>query len=385
MAIKAVEQAAALKRSPHRIADEQFLVVPRRMREALARLLKVPPGEIVLGNSATYGLQLFVWGLDWHDGDEVLVVADDFPANITPWLALTKRYGVKVRALEPRGQIVSAEEVADAAGERTRLLCTSWINSFNGAVLDISSVGAACRESEILFLLNASQGIGALPIEPARLPIDALTSSGFKWLCGPYGTGFAWIRASVLDRLQPAQAYWLALPDNADLDDALSDPYRSREALAHRDFDVFGTANFLNVIPWTAAVGYLEQRGIETIARHDARLVQRLLDQLDYPEQFRILSPLAPSKRSTIVVFSDQQPERNLAIHTTLTEVGIDTSLRNGAIRISAHLYNSPHEIDQLADAAARAATGQRRSRAPAHAALPTHASPSGDPDRPGR
>jgi selenocysteine lyase/cysteine desulfurase len=238
--------------------------------------------------------------------------------------------------------------------DRAQLLCTSWVNSFNGAVLNIESVGAACRERDVLFVLNATQGIGARPIKPASLPIDALTSSGYKWLCGPYGTGFAWIRPEVAGQLQDAQSYWLALPDDAHLEEALTDPYRCGDSLGYRALDVFGTANFLNLIPWTAAVNYLNRIGIDAVAAHDDHLVQRLLDQLD-PERFEIVSPVAASDRSTIAVLSDCEPARNPAIHAALTKAGIDTSLRNRAIRVSAHLYNSPDEIDYLVETATRA------------------------------
>jgi cysteine desulfurase/selenocysteine lyase len=353
---EALADAAALKRRPHLIADSDFLDVPRRLREALGRLLSVPAAEIVVGNSATYGLQLFVSGLDWRAGDDVLVVAGDFPASITPWFALAQRFGVNVRVLEPRGPMLTGDEVIRVAGSRSRLLCASWINSFTGAVLDVESIGSACRELGVLFVLNATQGIGARSIEPASLPVDALTSSGFKWLCGPYGTGFAWIRSEVIDRLEPAH-YWLALPDDGHLEDALTDFSRPRGNLAHRAFDVFGTASFLNVIPWTAAISYLDEIGTEAIAAHDDHLVQRLLDRLD-PERFRIISPASRKARSTIAVFSHREPRRNSIIHASLTQAGIDTSLRAGSIRVSAHLYNSAEEIEELVEIAIAAGDG---------------------------
>jgi cysteine desulfurase / selenocysteine lyase len=361
-ALAALAEAAELKRAPHRIVDGAFLEVPQRLRQALGRLLDLPAAEIVVGNSASYGLQLFVDGLEWRRGDEVLVVAGDFPASITPWFVLENR-GVSVRLLEPAGPVVTADEVAQAIGVRTRLLCTSWVNSFNGAVLDVASVGSVCRDRSVLFLLNATQGIGARPIRPAELPLDALTCSGFKWLCGPYGTGFAWLRPQVRETLIRSQTYWLALPDDVELEEALGSPPRVRADLGARAYDVFGTASFFNLIPWTAAIEYLTEIGIEQIAEHDDLLVQRLVEGLD-PERFLLLSPASRAERSTIAVFSDRDQNRNARIHATLTKAGIDTALRNGAIRISAHLYNGTDELDQ---ALALAAEARPRGRRPTH------------------
>jgi cysteine desulfurase / selenocysteine lyase len=348
VALSALEQAAAMKRSPHRIADGDFLDVPRRLREAIGAMLSVSAHEIVVGNSATYGLQLLVDGLDWRDGDEVLVVANDFPANITPWLALSGRAGVRVRVHEPRVPMLTGEELARVATGRTRLLCTSWVNSFTGHVLDVDAVGGACRDRGIIFVLNATQGLGAMPLHPASLPVDALTSSGFKWLCGPYGTGFAWILSTLLARLRPVQSYWLTLPDDGAVEEALSEPFRPREPLGHRNLDVFGTASFLNLLPWTAAVEYLQGIGVDVIRDHNDRLVRRLLERLD-TEDLRILSPTAREPRSPIAVFSHRDEGRNPQLHAALTSAGIDTAIRNGRIRVSGHLYNSEDEIDRLA------------------------------------
>lgn len=354
-ALRALEQAAAMKRSPSLIADRDFLEVPRQLREAIGRLLAVLPDEVVIGNSASYGLQLLVDELDWRAGDEVLVVADDFPASITPWLVLAERAGVRVRVHEPRGPMLTSTELARTVGVSTRLLCTSWVNSFTGHILDVAAIGEVCRDRGIVFVLNATQGIGAMPLRPGSLPIDALTSSGFKWLCGPCGTGFAWIRSSLLERLRPVQSYWLTLPDDGDLELALSEPLRPRAGLGHRNLDVFGTASFLNLLPWTAAIEYVNAVGIEAIRAHNDRLVQRLLERLD-PERFQIISPTTPGARSAIAVFTHRHAERNPTIHAALTASGIDTALRNGCNRVSPHLYNSESEIDELTEIAASAA-----------------------------
>lgn len=349
VALGALEQAAAMKRSPHRIADGDFLDVPRRLREAIGAMLSVPAREIVVGNSASHGLQLLVDGLDWRDGDEVLVVANDFPANLTPWLVLPERAGVRVRVHEPREPMLTGAELDRVASGRTRLLCTSWVNSFTGHVLDVDAVGTACRDRGILFVLNATQGLGAMPLHPASLAVDALTSSGFKWLCGPYGTGFAWIRSALLARLRPVQSYWLTLPDDGAVDEALSEPFRPRTPLGHRNLDVFGTASFLNLLPWTAAVEYLHGIGVDVIRDHNDRLVRRLLGRLD-GEDFRVLSPTVQEPRSAIAVFTHRDEDRNPRLHAALAAAGIDTAIRNGRIRVSGHLYNSEDEIDRLVD-----------------------------------
>ncbi|HET9559884.1 MAG TPA: aminotransferase class V-fold PLP-dependent enzyme, partial [Actinomycetota bacterium] len=100
VAVAVAERALADKAAPHRMGNEAFAEVPRRLKDALGRLAGVPAEEVILGNSTTYGLQLLVQGVDWRDGDEVLLVDGDFPATIVPWLPLAER-GVRVRLLRP--------------------------------------------------------------------------------------------------------------------------------------------------------------------------------------------------------------------------------------------------------------------------------------------
>jgi selenocysteine lyase/cysteine desulfurase len=145
-AVEMAVRAAELKAAPHRIGDEDFSEVPERLRALLGQLVGSPPDQIVLGNSTSYGLHLVANGLDWRDGDEVLVIEGDYPATILPWQRLAPR-GVRVRPLRPAGKLLSAAEVAAAIGPRTRLLAVTWVDSFTGHTLDLPELGAACRQA----------------------------------------------------------------------------------------------------------------------------------------------------------------------------------------------------------------------------------------------
>ncbi|MGH2827319.1 MAG: aminotransferase class V-fold PLP-dependent enzyme [Actinomycetota bacterium] len=339
-AVAAARRALDSKTSPHLIADQDFYEVPKRLRNVLARLVGGRPDEVVLGNSATFGIQLIANGLNWREGDEVLVPAGDFPATVLPWTTLESK-GVLVRELPSDEGIIDAGEVAEQLSERTRVLCASWVNSFSGGANDLSAVGSVCRDAGVLFVVNASQGLGALPLEVSKLPVDAITSCGFKWLCGPYGTGLCWLRPELRDRLDPHQAYWLSL--GGEHWNRLDELARASDAGVER-FDVFGTANFLNFEPWTAAVTHLLDAGVDDIAAHILALAGRLIDGVD-PDRFRIVGAGGPSPRSGLVVIEphDGSAER---LGEDLAQAGFDVAVRRGRVRFSPHLYNSAAEID---------------------------------------
>jgi selenocysteine lyase/cysteine desulfurase len=338
-AVEMAVQAAALKAAPHRIGDDDFSEVPERLRALLAQLAGSPPDQIVLGNSTSYGLHLVANGLDWQDGDEVLVIEGDYPATILPW----QRLGVRVRPLRPAGELLSAAELAAAIGPRTRLLAVTWVDSFTGRTLDLHELGAVCREAGVLFVVNASQALGARPLDVSATPVDAVVSCGYKWLCGPYATGFAWLHPHLLDRLRPQQAYWLAMQAGRGLDQMRETTVR--DDLGVRAFDVFCPAGFATTLPWIASLELLLGTGIGAVADWDQRLVDRLVAGID-PERYRLISPASGPARSTLVVLSSvdggsEKRQRRLA------EAGIDIAYREGNLRVSVHLFNGPAEIDR--------------------------------------
>jgi selenocysteine lyase/cysteine desulfurase len=337
-AVEAAARAAALKVAPHRLADEAFTEVPERLRGLLARLVGAGPEQIVLGNSTSHGLHLIANGLRWRDGDEVLVVEGDYPATVLPWQRLP---GVAVRALLPADGSLTAGELASAIRPATRLLAVTWVDSFTGRAVDLDALGAVCRRSGVLLVVNASQALGARPLDVLRTPVDAVVSCGYKWLCGPYGTGFSWLHPDLLARLEPQQAYWLAMQAGQGLDRMRETVLR--DDLGVRAFDRFCPADFLDVLPWTAALELLLDTGIDAIAAWDQGLVDRCVAGLDR-DRWELVSPAAGPARSTLVVIGG--PDAADA-HRRLAAAGVDAAFREGNVRLSLHLYNTPADVDR--------------------------------------
>src|SRR5262245_27730285 len=262
VAAAAAQEAIRWKQAPYELTTDRFVGVRERLRDVLARLIHASADDIVLANSASYGLHLLANGLRLRAGDEVLVMANDFPSNLLPWLRLQSD-GVVVTRIRPQGTVVEASDLDAHVTPRTRVLCLTWVHSFSGWSIDLDAIGAICRQRRILFVLNASQGIGARELDVRTTPVDAVVSVGFKWLCGPYGTGFCWMRPEVRDRTAPQKAYWLSVLTANDLAQPLDIDFQpSSDA---RRFDIFGTANFFNFMPWTASVEYLLECGIDRI------------------------------------------------------------------------------------------------------------------------
>jgi selenocysteine lyase/cysteine desulfurase len=348
VAAVAAEEAIAWKRAPWSLTTERFSGVPQRLKQALGHLIDAPADEIILGNSASYGLHLLANGIRWQAGDEVLLLKDDFPSDILPWLTLAER-GVRTRFIEPRNFVPQVDELIANITPATKLFCVTLVHSFSGYAVDAQALGEACRALGVKFVLNASQAIGARPFSVRATPVDAVVSAGWKWLCGPYGTGFCWLRPELRESLRRTQAYWLSMQTADELGGEQGAP-TLRDDLGARAFDVFGTANFFNFKPWTASVEYLLAQGIENVAAHDDRLVSELIAGLDR-SRYDILSPLAGPQRSTLLLISHKQAERNMAIYERLRRRNIYIALRRGRLRISPHIHLTSEDIAQALDA----------------------------------
>jgi selenocysteine lyase/cysteine desulfurase len=343
-AAEALQEAVGWKLRPRELTTaDRFTEVPRRLRAGLARAIGAEPEDVVLANSASYGLHLIANGLDLGRGDEVVVAANDFPSDILPWIPLRER-GVRVRMIEPDGEVLTPEELAAALTERTKAVCLTWVHSFSGRVLDVEAVGSLCRDAGVWFVLNGAQAVGIRPIDVMKAPVDALTSVGFKWLCGPYGTGLCWLRRELHDSLTPTKLYWLSALTSEDLAAPTIDVASVEPRRAGR-YDVFGTANFFNFVPFTAAVELMLEIGIDEAARYVDTLVERLVTGIDR-ERYRLVSAEAPGERSSLVTVEPLKEPAERVLER-LREAGVYCAHRRGRVRVSPHVYNSPDDIDR--------------------------------------
>ncbi len=347
-AAEAVSTMVRWKQHPHHLQrSDPFTEVPTRLRTALADLLEAAPNEIVLANSSSYGVHLAANGLGLGEGDEVVVVEGDFPSTILPWLRL-RDVGVLIRRVIPQGEVAGASEIEAAMTPKTRAVCLTWVHSFSGHMVDVDAIGEVCRRRGATFVVNGSQGIGAIPLSPSDHPIDVLTGVGFKWLCGPYGTGFCWLHPDTLDRLSGAKLYWLgaltaddlASPD-IDLDAVMPPAGAARH-------DVFGTANFFNFAALEASVRLVGEVGVDAIREHNRALLARFIERLR-PEHFRVADRGDPDRWSSIVVFEPTSASVD-ATFEYLAEHGVDVARRRGRIRIAPHFYNTESDIDRAVE-----------------------------------
>jgi cysteine desulfurase / selenocysteine lyase len=318
------------------------------LKDKIARLIGASAQEIALVRNTAEGLSTVAAGVPWQPGDRVVTDNIEFPANIYPWLNLEARFGVTTTLVPARGGRVLVEDLMAACDARTRVVAVSFVQFSNGYRIDLDRLGAFCRARAIYLCVDGIQGLGALPLDVSTTPIDFLSCGGHKWLLGPLGLGFLYLRREVQPLLWPAEVGHHSVL----LDQAHYTTYNLRFRDDAEKFEA-SAPNYTGVFGLSRSLDLFHAHGPAATAARIMALTDHLCDGLAR-SGCRILSPREPSEKSGAVAFvSDRRPSADL--HERLREARIIVSLREGAIRVSPHFYNTHEEIDRLV-AAVRAA-----------------------------
>jgi len=182
------------------LADESL----GRARGALAALVAGRSSEIAFFDSSTRAFLTALHSFKWKRGDRIVTCEAEYPSNVYGYAYLKKRFGVTTVYVpdDDFGQ-VDVDALRDAIDERTRLITLTHIPTFNGLVNPAARVGEVARAAGVPFLLDACQSAGQVHLDVNELGCDLLTAAGRKYIRGPRGTAFLWVRSSLLDRLEP--------------------------------------------------------------------------------------------------------------------------------------------------------------------------------------
>jgi selenocysteine lyase/cysteine desulfurase len=307
-------------------------------RRAVADLLGASVGDIALTQSTADGVTRVASALDWDAGDVVVRTDLEHPAGILPWDRLADVAGVEVRVHETeRGRLdldALAEQTADAD-----LLCLSSLSWNYGTRLRVADAVEIAHENGARVLVDAVQSPGQMPVDVSEWGADFVAAAGHKWLLGPWGAGFLYVRPSAVSDLDPRHIGYRSVQG---ADDAA---YRYRDDARRLEI---GTVSPVPYAGLREAVDVIRSVGLDRVQSRVAALTDRLKAGLD-PDQ--LLSPA--EYESGLVTFrppgSDPDPETTVE-RLADSGVRIRSLPAPEAVRASVHVFNAEADVDALLD-----------------------------------
>ncbi|HEY2352822.1 MAG TPA: aminotransferase class V-fold PLP-dependent enzyme [Candidatus Acidoferrum sp.] len=343
--IKAAQAAIEWKKFPQRVPDEVYFDLPNRIRASIAQLIGARPEEIALTTGASTGMSAVAYGISWKPGDKVITAQGEFPLQYTTWRPMEQREGLALKIVAPSDRFITAEDLIAALSPKTRLVSVSLTRFDDGSMIDAAKLAAACHAQGALLLLDASQCCGAIPMNVTQLGVDFVVSAGYKWLFGPYGTGFFWAKSEHSTRMRPGPFYWTAAEGANHFGSLVfSDP---RAAPGARRWDSAETASYFNLAPWAVSLEFVLRMKPETVMAHNRALMEMMFDRLP-KDRCVPASPLDAARRGPYACFTARTPEKSAALYEKLREANVFVSLREGNLRVSPHLFNTERDIDKL-------------------------------------
>lgn len=309
-----------------------------RTREKAAGFLGAHRSEIAFLPSTSWALNLVAHSLEWKAGDNVVGDDMEFPPNSYPWRLLEKQ-GVEYRVARNRAGRITVEDIAEKVDDRTRIVAVSWVAFHNGFVFPIDEIGELCRAKGSLFVVDAIQGLGALPLDVSKTKIDVLAADAHKWLLGQEVCTLFYVGQSARDRLPPPFVGWWNLRMEEDAG------FLAQRAALHSGARRYepGSLPTAQITGLEAAIGLLEEIGIEAVRDRVLGLVEALRDGLA-ARGWRIVSP-EPLASGILAAVSPSGDERATA--KALEQRGIIVSPREGAVRFSPHVGNDLAEVER--------------------------------------
>jgi selenocysteine lyase/cysteine desulfurase len=323
-----------------------WLKTEQQLKQRLARLINAfSTDEIALLKNTSEGLSLIAQGLAFNAGDNIVIPAEEFPSNKVVWQALETQ-GVDIRLVPV--QDVEEPELAliNAMDDHTRLLSCSSVQFARGLVLDLTIIGEACKQHNVLFCVDAIQSLGAIVFDVQSCVADFVVADGHKWMCGPEGTALFYCRKEVQDQLQLTQFGWHMLKDAFDFSAQNNSlPLAQKIAAGAQRFES-GSPNMMGITALNASLGMLLEIGMENVQSRVIENADYLLNQLALVDDIKIVSPTATGRYAGIVTFQKLKVD-NVKLYQHLQNNNVICAYRGEGIRFSPHFHTEIRVMDK--------------------------------------
>ncbi len=346
---------ANIHRGLHTLAEEATAAYEGVRQQVADFIGAASHREIVFTRNTTESLNLLAYtlGARLRPGDEIVLSAAEHHSNLVPWQLLAQRSGAVLRFIElNEDQQIDVDTARAAINANTRIVSVVHISNVLGSITPIAEISEMARAVGATMIVDAAQSAPHVPVDVNELGADFIAFSAHKML-GPTGVGVLWGRRELLADLDPFLG-------GGEMISVVTREESSWAALPHK-FEA-GTPNIADVIAFGAALDFLNDVGMDTIAEHDAEITSYAVERLSRLEGLDIYGPANPDERSAVIAFNYRDIHSH-DVATILDRSGI--AVRAGhhcaqplmrtlevpaTARASFYIYNQRSEVDALVD-----------------------------------
>lgn len=323
-----------------------------RVRGKFARLIGAESGEIAITKNVSEGINAILTSLTWQRGDNTVLCSEiEHPNAIYALYNIRDRHGIEVREIPATADFaIPVEGVAKAISDRTRLVVASTVTYTTGARTDLDALSRICRERGVFLLGDGAQSVGALELNIHETPLDAMAVGASKYLCGPSGFGFLYVRRERAERMQPGSLARYGI-DLGDAHEGDKGGARYKLMPGARRFEG-GSYNYAGANALDVSLDLIAGIGVSAIEQHVLALARRFTDGL-LSLKLPMISGRVARHFSHVVVMGATDPDvvtQSLLqdIHDHLRDNHVKLSMRHGRLRFAFHFYNTAEEVDTV-------------------------------------
>ncbi len=332
---------AAFKQQPWTYRPADFFSYAETFRERAAAICGADADCIAVIPSVSYGMAIAARNLPLRAGQQIVVLADQFPSNLYVWRERATETGAEIITVQREVGAAWTEAVLAAIGNDTAIVAVPNCHWADGGLVDLVKVGKACRAVGAALVLDLTQSLGALPFDVREVQPDFMVAACYKWLMGPYSIGMLYVAPKYHDG-QPIEQGWINRAGSEDFSRLVD--YRDDFQPGARRFDMGERANTPALMGATAAIDMLLDWGVDAIAETLAGKTQAIADAATAiglsAAQLEIRAP-----HFLALGFSGDVPA---GLTDRLAAENVFVSLRGRSLRVTPHVYNDDGDGDAL-------------------------------------
>lgn len=348
--LKKVEKAGIaglkIKRAPNKLMPNDFFTGVSDLKRHFATLINLKEHErIALAPSVSYGLANVTNNIKLKSKNNVVLLGNQFPSNVYPWMSLTKKYNADLVFVDKPNKEKGCGEtwnknILKKINKNTKVVSMGMVHWADGTIFDLEKIREKTREVGALLIIDGTQSVGAMPFDIQKTQPDALVCAAYKWLMGPYGSAVCYFGENF-DEGSPIEESWINRKGSEDFSQLIN--YQEEYAKGARKFSMGQQSSFINVSMLTAAIKQLNSWGIENIYKYTESITDSCFEILDRDRVW------FEEKKYRAPHLFGLRPKKNLKkILKKIKEKNIYISLRGDSIRVSPSVYNTKQEIERL-------------------------------------